>query len=51
MNVLHAAELAAWIGGAVASGIATYKAPKWSGAWWAGIAGILCNVALIANHL
>jgi hypothetical protein len=43
------AELAAWIAGAAAS--AASLADRKRALMWLGIAGILCNVALVASHV
>jgi hypothetical protein len=42
-------ELAAWVAGALASALAV--ADKKRAVKWLGVAGILCNIALVASHL
>lgn len=49
--IAHGIELAAWVAGFGASTVVMARAPRWDAAWWAGIAGVLCNGALIANHV
>ena len=45
---LHGAELAAWIAGALASAMAV--ADKKHAVVWLGVAGFLCNAALVISH-
>jgi hypothetical protein len=45
---LHNAELAAWVAGALASAMAV--ADKKHAVTWLGVAGCLCNIALVVSH-
>jgi hypothetical protein len=46
--IAHGIELACWIGGAASSAMSL--ADKKRALVWLGIAGILCNAALVASH-
>jgi hypothetical protein len=46
---MHDAELAGWVLAGIASAVSL--ADKKRALMWLGIAGILCNVALVASHV
>ena len=46
--MIHDAELAAWAAAGIASALSL--ADRKRAVMWLGIAGVLCNLALVASH-